>query len=153
MHIDLDEAVIRPMTESDLPTVVSINRACFIRPFSEEFCRSFLGVAQRMATVAEYSGSVVGFMLYERKPDSIYLDVLAIEPFFQERKIGKKLTRWLQSQLPQLERHTLTLHVHSHDVAPLRLYERADCRLLEEIPNAYPDGATGYLMGWTTGSF
>jgi [ribosomal protein S18]-alanine N-acetyltransferase len=152
MYIDLDEVVIRPMTESDLPTVVSINRACFIRPFSEEFCRSFLESPEKMATVAEYSGSVVGFMLYEHKFDFIYLDVLAIEPFFQERKIGKKLVRWLQSQLPHLGRQTLKLHVHSHDLAPLRLYERTDFRLLKEIPEAYPDGATGYLMGYTAGS-
>lgn len=152
MHIDLDEVVIRPMTEGDLPTVVAINRACFIRPFSEEFCRSFLDTPDKMATVAEYSGSVVGFMLYERKPDFIYLDVLALEPYFQDRKIGKKLVRWLQSQLPQLGRQTLQLHVHSQDMAPLRLYERTDFRLLKETPECYPDGATGYLMGWTTGS-
>jgi len=152
MDIDLNELVIRPMTADDLSEVAKINRACFIRPFSEEFCRSFLEDAEKKAVVAQYSGSVTGFMLFERKADCIYLSVLAITPYFQERKVGKKLVRWLQSQLPQMERQSLRLHVHSHDIAPLRLYERTDFRLLAKIPHAYPDGATGYLMGWTKDS-
>src|SRR5262245_8071258 len=110
MYIDLDEVVTRPMTESDLPTVISINRACFIRPVSEKFCRSFLEEPEKMATVAEYSGTVVGFMLYERKLDHLYLSLLAIDPYFAGRKIGKLMVRWLQSQLTVLNRNKLDLH-------------------------------------------
>jgi len=112
---------LRSMTESDLPSGVSVLETCFAKPPSKEWCEEFLATAGNLGMVAELDAHVIGLMLYQSDASGLHLAILAVTPRLQKRGYGTRMIEWLKREaLPHHQ--TIQVHVYSDDKDALRLY-------------------------------
>jgi len=144
---------VRGLSDNDVEQAGDVLRACFIPPVAELYCRVLADrhTVDLAFTVAEHEGMVVGLMMHRREAGgSLYLACLAVGPYFQGRGVGKRMVEWLKSRLPRLGCREITLHVHSLEEIPQRLYLRCGFEIIETIPNCYVDGAAAHHMRYRT---
>lgn len=147
MYLNIESAINRRMTEDDLPQVMRIINACFVRPYPEEWVRTFLDSTERWGRVIEsgHSGTVVSVMLYGLRNGALYVYCLATDPHFQARGDGSKLIEWLKTQLSQDHSH-IDLHVYSAEWLPHHVYDRLGFFVADRHSVTYADGTPAFLM-------
>ena len=90
---------IRWLIRRDLDRVLAIERASFAAPWNIGDFYAVLKSRTTIGVVAESSGLVVGYAVYDMRPDRIELINLAVAPDYRLRWIGKQLVRRLIDRL------------------------------------------------------
>jgi predicted N-acetyltransferase YhbS len=110
--------MIRPATASDADAVTAIAQAAFTPyvarigvlpiPMSLDYAAAI--AAGRVWVAAE--AEILGFVLLEDLPDSLLLDVLAVDPVAQKRGIGLALLTFVEQQARDRGYAQVTLYTH-----------------------------------------
>lgn len=117
------EIVVRPVTADDLPSVVAMEQATQIAPWSEGVFRDELAAENRVYLAAD-EGGVIGFGGVMVVGDEAHVTNLLVTPDARGRGIGLKLMIGLiEAAMEEGARH-LTLEVRSKNEAARALYAR-----------------------------
>lgn len=84
--------LVRPGDPGDLGAVVSMEKAAFSDPWSQESLFSeLLGDKMRMPLVAELDGHVCGYLMAWRVVDQLHIMNIATDPNYLRRGVGTAL--------------------------------------------------------------
>jgi len=128
--------VIRLMQESDLDSVVAIERLVQTHPWSKQQFQESL--ASYQCTVYEQANQVVGFCILQPVLDEANLLLMAIHPNQQGKGLGYIL---LDHSIQQLKNNPIQifLEVRESNTAAIRLYEKTDFHQIDLRKNYYPN--------------
>lgn len=120
----MDDVVLRPLTEDDLPRVEQIETASFTVPWSMHTFRQLLTRDDSEATGAECGGRLVGYSVFWSVLDQAELGDIAVDADFRGRGIGSMLLRDTFRRAAARGIRQLFLEVRVSNVDAHRLYER-----------------------------
>jgi ribosomal-protein-alanine N-acetyltransferase len=143
------QPVIRPSVPEDVAEIKRITAECFEASYTGSIPDTFwqfLDQDNRLVMVAACNDRVVGFIIYDVKVSELYLTLMAVDPLFQNRGVGRRLVARLIEEAPRLKRDRITLHRHADDRAPAALYASAGFRQVGVHPLAYPNGGSRIIM-------
>lgn len=100
---------IRWMIRRDLPEVIEIDMRSHLRPWAEEDFMRELRNRNTIGMVAEESGWVFGFMVYELKKGRIDVLRLAVADDRRRQGIGAALIAKLKGKLSPKRRHRIRI--------------------------------------------
>ena len=128
--------MIRLMQESDLDSVVAIERLVQTHPWSKQQFQESL--ASYQCTVYEQANQVVGFCILQPVLDEANLLLMAIHPNQQGKGLGYIL---LDHSIQQLKNNPIQifLEVRESNIAAIRLYEKTDFHQIDLRKNYYPN--------------
>lgn len=128
--------MIRLMQESDLESVVAIERLVQTHPWSKQQFQESLASYQCM--VYEQASQVVGFCILQPVLDEANLLLMAIHPEQQGKGLGYIL---LDSSIQQLNNNPIQifLEVRESNAAAIRLYEKTGFHQIDVRKNYYPN--------------
>lgn len=128
--------MIRLMQESDLESVVAIERLVQTHPWSKQQFQESL--ASYQCTVYEQASQVVGFCILQPVLDEANLLLMAIHPDQQGKGLGYTL---LDSSIQQLNNNPIQifLEVRESNAAAIRLYEKTGFHQIDVRKNYYPN--------------
>ena len=128
--------MIRLMQESDLDSVVAIERLVQTHPWSKQQFQESL--ASYQCTVYEQANQVAGFCILQPVLDEANLLLMAIHPNQQGKGLGYIL---LDHSIQQLKNNPIQifLEVRESNTAAIRLYEKTDFHQIDLRKNYYPN--------------
>lgn len=143
---------LRWMLRQDLPAVVAIESDSFDFPWSEEEFIRCLRHRTSFGLVAEHSERVVGYALYEVRPQSVWVLNLAVHPHYRRQGIGRQLLSKLLGNLNSYRRRTLRGMVVETNL-PAQLFLRsAGLKAIRLKPRPYEETEyDGYVFEYRTG--
>jgi ribosomal-protein-alanine N-acetyltransferase len=115
---------IRPMTDSDLGTVLNIERASFSSPWSRTSFLSLLRRDDAELWVAAVDGEVRGYAVVWYLADEAELGNLAVDPDWRRRGVGAELLEWSVARIRERGVRRIFLEVRPSNRAAQALYER-----------------------------
>lgn len=116
---------IRPMLETDLPTVTKLDIAAFGEFWHNTFDSLQRAYAQSLhATVAENESGVVGYQISTGNPFGAHLARLGVQPEAQGRGMGTALMSNLLQYLTANRIGKLSVNTQSDNAASLALYHK-----------------------------
>lgn len=139
-----------PMTRSDFPEVMRIERAAFEFPWTEqEFTDCFLGGCERM--VARYrngkAGEVLGFAIYEIYQTGIHVLSFAVDPNMQRKGVGSAMMHALKRKLSRKKWAEIHLEVREGNLGAQQFYREHEFRAISVLRGHYPKTPEdAYLM-------
>lgn len=138
---------IRWSIRRDLPTMLRIEQASFPIPWTEDDFLNVLRERNVVGMVAEEgngSEAVVGYMIYELLPDSIFLTVLAVDPAHRRQGVGAMLLRKLASKLTGHKRTQIHVVVRESNLQAHLFFRAMGYRATNVLRGYYNgDGDTG----------
>ncbi len=123
MGSGLMELVLRPLTTDDVPTLVGLEKANQVAPWTEGIFRDELAADNRIYLAAEADG-LVGFAGVLVVGDEAHVTNLLVSPEARGRGIGLRLMAGLVEAAIDAGACHLTLEVRSTNEAARRLYAR-----------------------------
>jgi [ribosomal protein S18]-alanine N-acetyltransferase len=116
------EAVIRPMTEPDVPDVVAIERASYQFPWSEGIFRDCLRVGYVCRVVA-LRGETVGYGVMSVGAGEAHILNLCVHAEVRCRGIGRRLLAYLVERAAASGMGEAYLEVRPSNTGAIRLYQ------------------------------
>lgn len=120
----MEDVVLRPLTEDDLPRVEEIENDSFTVPWSMRTFRQLLARDDADAAGAECDGLLVGYSVFWSVLDQAELGDIAVDADFRGRGIGSMLLRDTFRRAAARGIRRLFLEVRVSNVDAHRLYER-----------------------------
>ncbi len=114
----------RPMVETDIATVLDIERRTYPEPWSEGVFRDELGQSSRVYLVAEREGQLIGFAGLMLVEDDAHVTTLAVDSAVRQRGVGTRLMLELVAAVLDRGARNLTLEVRATNEGAQRLYNR-----------------------------
>ena len=137
--MDVAVVVIRPMEQSDIPAVATLERRAFTEPWSESAFEEELAEGNRCYFVAETEGRVQGYGGVMVVEEEAHIMTVAVDPEATRRKIGTRLMLALvDGAIARGARH-LTLEVRISNDAALGLYRKLGFASVGLRPGYYRD--------------
>ncbi|MBW3552882.1 MAG: ribosomal protein S18-alanine N-acetyltransferase [Gemmatimonadetes bacterium] len=128
---------IRPMTETDLPRVLEIERASFTVAWTPATFRGLLGRPDAYLHVAEVEGRVVGYTAVWVVLDQAELGDIAVDEAWRGKGIGQRLMAAVFDLVREQGVRELYLEVRVSNEGARRLYDRHGFRLVGRRPGYY----------------
>lgn len=122
----MDKIFIRKGEIRDVRGIASIEKACFPMPWSEE---TVLNEMQNneLATyiVAEFEGTIVGYIGFWRVMDTFDINNIAVLPEYRRRGIGRSLLERVLLLMEEMSAENIFLEVRPSNLAAIEMYRRA----------------------------
>ncbi len=117
----IPDILIRPMSESDVADVITVERASYQFPWSEGIFRDCLrvGYVCRVVTLAE---QVIGYGVMSVGAGEAHILNLCVSDVYRCRGIGKRLLRYLIERGAASGMNEAFLEVRPSNTAAIRLY-------------------------------
>lgn len=119
----MEELTIRLMQESDLPSVVAIERISFSTPWSETLFFNELYKQCSIPKVAVIGDRIAGYICANHVADEGHILNLAVHPDFRGKGIAKILVKHSLEELKENACRFLYLEVRVSNNAARKLYE------------------------------
>jgi [ribosomal protein S18]-alanine N-acetyltransferase len=116
------EAVIRPMTEPDVPDVVAIERSSYQFPWSEGIFRDCLRVGY-VCRVVSLRGETVGYGVMSVGAGEAHILNLCVHAEVRCRGIGRRLLAYLVDRAAASGMGEAYLEVRPSNTGAIRLYQ------------------------------
>lgn len=120
-----DDVAIEPMTPSDLPEVLAIEKASFPTPWSRH---AFIGELTQNTSakyiVARWLGQVIGYAGMWIITDEAHVTNIAVHPGWRRRRVGDGLLLALESEAVRHGCVDITLEVRRSNHGAQRLYAK-----------------------------
>lgn len=145
----LVQALVRPMEEKDLETVMKIEHASFPTPWSPH---AFYGelrdndYARYFCLVHE--NQVIGYMGLWFILEEGHITNVAIAPEFRGQRLGEFLMRTVMREMFEIGMERMTLEVRSSNLSAQRLYERLGFVTAGVRKGYYSDNREDALIMW-----
>ena len=94
---------IVPAAEADLPEILSLAKAAFPDPWTEQQFRQTMCCCYSRIWCAKVAGEFCGYAAVSLAGDAVNLDDIAVAPAFRRRGIGRQLLDWAHRQFPENE--------------------------------------------------
>ena len=114
---------IRTMRESDLPSVVAIERLSFSTPWSEILFFNEIYKQRSIPKVAVIGDRIAGYICANHVADEGHILNLAVHPDFGRRGIANTLVKNILEELKENACRFLYLEVRASNNAARKLYE------------------------------
>lgn len=138
---------VRWMVRRDIGEVAAIEQDCFEFPWDEEAFMQCLRQRNCIGMVAEYEGSVVGFMIYEVTKSRIRLLNVATAVAFRRRGVASQMIAKLIGKLTSQRRSRITLEVRETNLAAQLFFRQLGFRATEVLKEYYKEmHEDAYLM-------
>src|SRR2546429_277236 len=105
--MNAEHFTIRPLTYSDLPQVISIERRAFPTPWSLAMFVLELSKPSGVCLAAVGNGEIVGYPVCSRYADVWHLMNIAVDPLFRRRGYARALLEEMLERAGPDERYTL----------------------------------------------
>jgi ribosomal-protein-alanine N-acetyltransferase len=144
--LDLDEILISPLAESDIPSILEIEYDSQPEPWSEKAFVEEINRSNSMVLVArlftKVSGDrnpevIAGYICFWSVEDEIQILNIAVRKTLRRKGIARKL---IELAIQIGDRHNarlVTLEVRKSNLAARRLYESFGFRTVGERPDYY----------------
>lgn len=132
-------AVIRPMTEEDIPFLTELEKECFSEPWSENSFREELTNDTARFFVLKNDKKNFGYIGANNICSEVYITNVAVSEKHRGKGCGERLVRHLilQSQVEYAD--FVTLEVRRSNYAAIKLYEKCGFEKAGERKNFYRD--------------
>lgn len=142
----MKDSQVRWMVSVDLPRVIVIDKACFVKPWGEQEFRAALRQRNMIGMVLEELDDILGYMIYEILDDSIDLLRIATHPDHQGSGCSRKLLDKLKTKVGiSYKRKGITVTVPETNLPAQLLFRAMGFKAVKVIRNAF-DGEDGYKM-------
>ena len=136
----MEEIIIRPMTNRDIPEVVSIENVSYSAPWSR---REFYGELNfnRFAHyfVAETNQKIVGYIGSWFFKDFVHITNVAVHPDFRKKGIGTRLMNYIIDLAKGRKVKKVVLEVRISNGIAQKLYKNLGFRIEKIKKGYYPD--------------
>lgn len=129
-----EELVIRPLRESDIPSILRIENQVFRPPWPEE---AFQETDFTQSWVLCGPDDLLGYIMYHVVQDEAVIINFAIDPDHWRRGLGNRLLSHTLKLVLDQNVNTIYLDVRRSNLAALRLYEKHDFSPLGVRKNYY----------------
>ena len=121
--------------------MVSIERACYPHPWSEESLRQVLEDPQTFSTLAarDGEGGLVGYIVFSEVADELHVLNVAIDPTHQRRGIATMMLMHLHQAAIRRGRVHAFLEVRESNLRAQKLYTRFGYRALGKRKDYYSE--------------
>ncbi|MEK7735674.1 MAG: ribosomal protein S18-alanine N-acetyltransferase [Nitrospirota bacterium] len=119
----MEGLTIRAMRESDLPSVVAIERLSFSTPWSEILFFNEIYKQRSIPKVAVIGDRIAGYICANHVADEGHILNLAVHPDFRGRGIANTLVENILEELKENACRFLYLEVRASNNAARKLYE------------------------------
>lgn len=134
---------IVPAAEADLPEILSLAKAAFPDPWTEQQFRQTMCCCYNRIWCARAAGEFCGYAAVSLAGDAVNLDDIAVAPAFRRQGIGRQLLDWAHWQFPENE---FWLEVRESNAAAIALYESAGYRQVGFRKRYYRDPEEGAVL-------
>ncbi|MBO3798712.1 MAG: ribosomal protein S18-alanine N-acetyltransferase [Thermoproteota archaeon] len=143
-----DDCMVRAAKESDLETIMRIEKASFPRcPYPSEVFEELLRRCPKYFLIAEYKGRISGYVCGRLVgKDSGQVVSIAVEPRSRRRGIGRSLMLELELRFREDRVKTVRLEVGVDNDAAIRLYESLGYQTVGIRRKYYSDGSDALIM-------
>ena len=125
------QAVIRRATSEDVTAVCNCAHAAYARyvsaigrepaPMIADFGKQ---IGAHDLWIAEIEGEVLGFIVFFRKHDTMFLENVAVHPNHAGRGIGRQLIGFCEDEASNLGLKSVTLYTNDKMIENLKIYPR-----------------------------
>ncbi len=142
---------IRPLTYSDLPQVIAIERRAFPTPWSLAMFVLELSKPSGMCLAAIREGRIVGYTICSRYDTVWHVMNVAVDPELRRQGIARALLGQLYERVGEPNAQ-FTLEVRRSNRAAIELYESDGFRTAGLRRRYYQDNGEDALIMWRTPS-
>ena len=143
MRLELE---IRPLSYSDLPQVISIERRAFPTAWSLAMFVLELSKPSGICLAAAGDGGLVGYLVCSRYADVWHLMNVAVSPELRRQGIASRLLERLFEEAGPDARYTL--EVRTSNRSAIAMYERFGFRAAGHRRGYYHDNGEDALIMW-----
>jgi ribosomal-protein-alanine N-acetyltransferase len=136
---DASRTQIRWLIRRDMDEVLSIERASFQFPWTEEEFLCCLRQRNCIGTVAELDHRIVGFMIYELHKSMLRILNFAVAPDARRSGIGRQMVQRLIDKLSQQRRREIVLEVRETNVPAQLFFSNNGFRAITVLRKHYDD--------------
>jgi ribosomal-protein-alanine N-acetyltransferase len=124
------EAVLEPMSESDLDEVLAIEMACFSVPWSKSAFLFDVHSSDSCSIVARKGGRVVGYIIGLFVLDELHINNIAVHVKHRRQGLGSKLLESLLERAETKGSRRATLELRASNEEARGLYQKYGFRLV-----------------------
>lgn len=128
---------IRWLIRRDMESVLSIESSSFEFPWSEEDFLEVLRMRNHIGMVIQDKQTVIGYMIYELRPDSLHIVNLAITESYRRAAYGTQMIQKLIGKLSAERRTSLVLEVQESNLSAQLFFKSLGFRAIEIIHDFY----------------
>ncbi|OEY66673.1 ribosomal protein S18-alanine N-acetyltransferase [Marinobacter sp. X15-166B] len=128
---------IQPLTEQDLPAMLTVERQAHSHPWSEGIFRDCLRSGYRFAGIADHRG-LRAFCVVTNQFDEAHLVNICVSPECQGQGLGRQLLAYLIKRAKNDGMERLLLEVRRSNKKALRLYRSAGFERIGVRRGYYP---------------
>src|SRR2546421_5218560 len=139
---------IRPLSYSDLPQVISIERRSFPTPWSLAMFVLELSKPSGVCLAAVDGQRLIGYLICSRYADVWHLMNIAVDPSARRRGHARALLEKMFERAGPDQRYTL--EVRTSNAPAIALYERFGFRSAGTRPRYYHDTGEDAVIMWRT---
>ena len=137
---------IRFMILRDMLEVLAIENACFEYPWTRKDFKAAQMQPMCWGIVAEESGRVVGYMIYELYRSKIVVLNFGIHPGCHRMGVGTQMINQMKKKLHEQRRRCLEMHVKD-DNLPMHLFLRKhEFKAVAVVDEFYDNGQDAYYF-------
>jgi len=141
-----ETVAIRPLTYSDLPQVIAIERRAFSSPWSLSMFVLELSRPSGLHLAAIRQGALVGYMISARYDEAYHVMTIAVDPDNRRARIASTLLDALIERAGEDANYTLEVRVSNSGA--IALYERYGFREVGTRPRYYADNGEDAIIMW-----
>jgi ribosomal-protein-alanine N-acetyltransferase len=139
---------IRPATSDDLPSILTVERRCYARPWSGNQFRSELEAAHARLDICLCDGQLAGYHCWWLLCGELHVLNLATAPDHRRRGVAAGLLAAAFDQARKAGLERALLEVRAGNAGAIALYRRFGFRVTGRRSRYYPDGEDALLMEW-----
>jgi [ribosomal protein S18]-alanine N-acetyltransferase len=142
------EAILRPYRPSDFESLLAIDKACFPKSiaYGRREMKMYLQAEGAYCFVAEFPGSVAGFIVTERARDLAHVITLDVLEQYRRQSIGSRLLEAAEQEAASCGVTGIYLETATTNQAAIALWKKRGYRQLDTLRDYYGRGQNAYEM-------
>ena len=140
--------IIEPMKKEDISSIREIEKQCFTDLWPEDsFERELSNTKVAFYFAAHLKGRIIGYMGAWLILDEVHITTLAVDPAFQNEKVGSLLVLHLMKAAVEKGVRWATLEVSEKNLAAIKVYDRFGFIQIG-VRKEYYNNGTNALVLW-----